>query len=177
MIRRGRIVERGAETIARTEGYVRNAPSLERIASGRGVVAPRLAGPDVFPELEQHRVVEAAHDLGPPGGIDEERVEVVDRPRLRPPHRVGEQRHEPVAQVADLAMGVRREEQIADRVDELTGDELGLGAVELERVERPRPVALREPEDVNAFDLVGRDEVEELRDRVAVGIEEREAPS
>ena len=41
MTRRGRIVEAGAETIARIEGYERNAESLLTRASAEGSVAPR----------------------------------------------------------------------------------------------------------------------------------------
>ena len=67
------------------------------------------------------------------------------------------------------------EVQVAHRVHELGRHELGLRAVELDRVEAPRALALGELEQVDPGRLVRRDGVEEARHGVPVGVDEREA--
>ena len=88
--------------------------------------------------------------------------------------------HQGRAEVLQLAVRRGREPaevQIAHRVDELGGHELRIGAVELDRVERSRMILLGELEEVDPMGLLRGHRIEEARDRVAVRVDEGEAPS
>ena len=87
----------------------------------------------------------------------------------------GEQRRAQVLELAVGRRGERGEVQVAHRVHELGRHELGVGAVELDRVEAPRALLLGELEQVDPGRLLRRHGVEQAGHGVAVGVDEGEA--
>ena len=141
-------------------------------------MAPRDAlGKLVVPEALGRRVGQADLHLGPEARLEEQPGERLERPGAVRPGGPREQGEEGGAQVLELAVGRRGEGgevQVAHRVHELGRHELGVGAVELDRVEAPRVLLLGELEQVDPRRLLRRHGVEQASDRVAVGVDERE---